>query len=96
MNLLRGVYLAGPMAGFTGKEMKGWRDVATEQLEAADVPCLDPTRRISFHEQSLDDNGLSDNIANRIFRQDLRDIARVMEGGADLEDNESDDIPDFN
>jgi hypothetical protein len=27
---------------------------------------------------------------------DLRDIARVMEGGADLEDNESDDIPDFN
>ena len=27
---------------------------------------------------------------------DLRDIARVMEGGADLEDDESDDLPDFN
>ena len=27
---------------------------------------------------------------------DLRDIARVIEGGADLQDNESDDVPDFN
>ena len=76
MKLLKGVYLAGPMAGFSGEEMKAWRNIATEQLEAADVSVLDPTRRISFHEQSLDDTGLHSNIAQRIFRQDLRDIAR--------------------
>jgi nucleoside 2-deoxyribosyltransferase len=76
MKLLKGVYLAGPMAGMSGEGMKSWREIATEQLEAADVPVLDPTRRISFHIQSLDDSGLEQNIAQRIFRQDLRDIAR--------------------
>ena len=87
MKLLRGVYLAGPMAGFSAEEMKGWRDVATEQLEAAEVPVLDPTRRISFHEQSLNDRGLSTNIAKRIFRQDLRDIARCEVLLTDMRDH---------
>lgn len=76
MQLLKGVYLAGPMAGFSAAEMSEWRDVAREQLEGAGVPVLDPTRRIPFHEQCLDDAGLPVNIAKRIFKQDLRDIAR--------------------
>jgi nucleoside 2-deoxyribosyltransferase len=87
MNLLRGVYLAGPMAGFTGEEMKKWRSFATAQLETSEVPCLDPTRRISFHEQCLEDGGLTDNIAQRIFRQDLRDIARCEVLLADMRDH---------
>jgi len=87
MKLLKGVYLAGPMAGFSGEEMKEWRTVATEQLVAADIPVLDPTRRVSFHEQSLDDKGLNSNIAQRIFRQDLRDIARCEVLLTDLRDH---------
>jgi nucleoside 2-deoxyribosyltransferase len=87
MKLLKGVYLAGPMSGFSATEMKGWRDIAHEQIAAADVPVLDPTRRISFHEQCLDDKGLSDNIANRIFRQDLRDIARCEVLLTDMRDH---------
>jgi len=76
MKLLRGVYLAGPMAGFSHDEMTSWRTTATQVLEMADIPALDPTRRIPFHEQNLDDRGLNVNLAKRIFKQDLRDIAR--------------------
>ena len=76
MNLCKGVYLAGPMAGFSAVKMKQWRNVAEEYLAAHDINTLDPTRRVSYHEQSLSDEGLERNIAQRIFKQDLRDIAR--------------------
>ena len=76
MKLLKGVYLAGPMAGFSGKEMKAWRTYAGTVLADHGIDFLDPARRISFHEQLLDDKGLESNIAKRIFKQDLRDIAR--------------------
>ena len=62
MKLLRGVYLAGPMAGFSAEEMKSWRGIARERLEAADVFVLDPTRRISFHEQCVDCLRISPNV----------------------------------
>jgi nucleoside 2-deoxyribosyltransferase len=76
MELCRGVYLAGPMAGLEARDMKEWRGYAQKRLLEADIKVLDPTRRISYHEQSLNDRGLDRNIANRIFKQDLRDIAR--------------------
>jgi len=64
------------MANMSGKEMKVWREHATMDLNAAGIGVLDPTRRVPYHIQSLDDRGLERNIANRIFKQDLRDIAR--------------------
>jgi len=76
MELCRGVYLAGPMAGLTAQDMKSWRWYAHDKLGDSDIKVLDPTRRISYHEQTLNDKGLDRNIANRIFKQDLRDIAR--------------------
>ena len=76
MNLCKGVYLAGPMAGFSAVKMKQWRNVAEEYLNDYDITTLDPTRRISYHEKALNDKGLERNIAQRIFKQDLRDIAR--------------------
>jgi len=87
MKLLRGVYLAGPMAQMSGEEMKSWREYATEVLEGADVPVLDPTRRTSFHVQLLDDRGMEQNLAKRIFKQDLRDIARCEVLLCDLRDH---------
>jgi nucleoside 2-deoxyribosyltransferase len=64
------------MAGFSAVKMKQWRNVAEEYLNEHDITTLDPTRRVSYHEQALDDEGLERNIAQRIFKQDLRDIAR--------------------
>jgi nucleoside 2-deoxyribosyltransferase len=64
------------MAGFSAVKMKQWRNVAEQYLYEHDINTLDPTRRVSYHEQSLDDEGLERNIAQRIFKQDLRDIAR--------------------
>src|SRR5210317_1145079 len=76
MKLCRDVYLAGQMAGMSGQEMKAWRNVATSMIENADIPVLDPTRRTPYHIGYLNDRGLERNLANRIFKQDLRDIAR--------------------
>lgn len=76
MKLCHGVYLAGPMAGLTGTGMKNWRTAAGQMLDMADIPFLDPTRRLPYHKQVHDDRHFSTNIAKRIFKQDLRDIAR--------------------
>ena len=87
MRLCKGVYLAGPMAGLTPTIMKVWRELAKEELEAAQIPVLDPTRRISYYEQTLNDKGLNHNAANRIFKQDLRDIARCEVLLVDMRDH---------
>jgi len=89
MRLCKGVYLAGPMAGLTPTIMKVWRELATEDLEAAQIPVLDPTRRVSYHEQTLNDKGLNHNAANRIFKQDLRDIARCEVLLVDMREHEN-------
>ena len=86
MELCRGVYLAGPMAGLTAQDMKSWRWYAHDKLGDSDIKVLDPTRRISYHEQILNDRGLDRNIANRIFKQDLRDIARCEVVLVDMRD----------
>ena len=72
------IYLAGPMEDCTQEHMCGWRERASQFLEAADLKSLDPTRRISFHDQlgdKLQDEVRGMNVCKRIFKQDLQDIA---------------------
>jgi len=72
-----GVYLIGPMEDVTLGEMTGWRNVATEQLENADIPVYDPTRRVPLRNQLedyLDNEQMTLNLYKRIFKQDLQDI----------------------
>jgi len=59
------VYLAGPMEHVTEADAKGWRDIASWQLNQNDVLTLDPTRRVHKFEQRA---------MKRIFELDLRDI----------------------
>lgn len=72
------VYLAGPMEDCSLDHMTGWRLKATQVLEMADIRVLDPTRRVSFHDQlsvHLKDITKTMNTCKRIFKQDLHDIA---------------------
>lgn len=61
----RTVYLAGPMEHVSADSAKGWRDIATWQLNQSDVYTLDPTRRVHNFEKRY---------MKRIFELDLRDI----------------------
>jgi len=72
------VYLAGPMEDCSEIDMTAWRKTATQVLSFADIPTLDPTRRVSFHNQlqeHLQDVTKTMNTCKRIFKQDLQDIA---------------------
>ena len=72
------VYLAGPMEDCTKDYMKGWRERVTHNLSFSDIETLDPTRRVSFHDQlgeHLQDVTKTMNTCKRIFKQDLQDIA---------------------
>jgi len=75
-----GVYLAGPMEDSVEEEMIGWRTLAKQVFDSADIQVYDPTRRISFHDQIgeatsyIQDNVRNQNICRSIFRQDLQDI----------------------
>jgi nucleoside 2-deoxyribosyltransferase len=72
------VYLAGPMEDCTADHMTGWRVDAQIQLDFAGISSLDPTRRVSFHDQlgdNLQDVTKTMNVCKRIFKQDLHDIA---------------------
>ena len=71
-------YLAGPMEDVSQDAMTGWRQKATAMLGIDGIQTLDPTRRVSFHDQLepfLEDNHRGANICKRIFKQDLQDIA---------------------
>jgi nucleoside 2-deoxyribosyltransferase len=66
------------MEDCTAEHMTGWREFATAHLDAADIQTLDPTRRVSFHDQlseHLQDVTKTMNTCKRIFKQDLQDIA---------------------
>lgn len=64
------VYIAGPMEGLTGAEMKGWRDQFVMMANAEHfVVAKDPTRRIPFR---ADEDDL--NRARMVFYADLMDI----------------------
>lgn len=72
------VYLAGPMEDCSKDHMCGWRESAAISLSNAGLKTLDPTRRISFHDQlgdNLQDEVRGMNVCKRIFKQDLQDIA---------------------
>jgi nucleoside 2-deoxyribosyltransferase len=72
------VYLAGPMEDCSTDHMTGWRTIASDYLDMSDISSLDPTRRVSFHDQlgdNLQDVTKTMNICKRIFKQDLHDIA---------------------
>jgi len=72
------VYLAGPMEDCSETHMKGWREYMRFELEDSGIKCLDPTRRVSFHDQlgeHIQDITKTTNICKRIFKQDLQDIA---------------------
>lgn len=72
------VYLAGPMEDVSVDHMTSWRAKASYELGLVDINTLDPTRRISFHDQLepfLQDDHRGMNVCKRIFKQDLQDIA---------------------
>ena len=72
------VYVAGPMEDCSEDHMKGWRQEVADQLDMAGIDVLDPTRRVSFHDQmeSLQEVGKdSQSLCRRIFKMDLQDIA---------------------
>ena len=74
------VYLAGPMEDVSVDHMTSWRKLASLAFEGADIDCLDPTRRVSFHDQLQEVENLQEvtksmNICKRIFKQDMEDIA---------------------
>ena len=72
------VYLAGPMEDCTEDHMTSWRWVVSDTLDLSDINTLDPTRRVSFHDQlgdSLENVTKTMNTCKRIFKQDLQDIA---------------------
>jgi nucleoside 2-deoxyribosyltransferase len=84
------VYVAGPMEDCSKDFMKGWRDAVTEDLNAEGIDVLDPTRRVSFHDQlgsNLEDEVRNMNTCKRIFKQDLQDIAESRIVLADVRRN---------
>ena len=72
------VYLAGPMEDCSADHMTGWRQLTANALKLSDINTLDPTRRVSFHDQlgeNLENVTKTMNTCKRIFKQDLQDIA---------------------
>ena len=71
------VYLAGPMEDCTQQHMKAWRIQASNALDEAGIPSLDPTRRVTFHENlTLAEQGVPiQSTCRRIFKMDMQDIA---------------------
>jgi len=82
------IYLAGPMEDKTHVEMMQWRRTAQDLLRLTEIIVLNPTRRISFHDQikgiedpepekeTLQEGIKTLNVCRRIFKQDLQDIAK--------------------
>ena len=68
------VYLAGPMEDVSHEEMKSWRNSAIEFLNMFGIEVLDPTRRISFHDELLQNKNKTKEICNKIFNKDLTDV----------------------
>lgn len=90
MSKVHKVYLAGPMEDCSIEHMTSWRVSAKEYLDMASIEVLDPTRRLSFHDQlegSLQDITKTTNICKRIFKQDLHDIANSRVVLADVRRN---------
>jgi hypothetical protein len=76
------VYLAGSMEGLTKEEMSEWRLYTAARLSLHEIDVLDPTRRISFHDQKD-----SEYAAARVVKHDLQDIAFSSVVLVDLRDS---------
>jgi nucleoside 2-deoxyribosyltransferase len=84
------LYLAGPMEDCTEDHMTSWRQLVSDTLDLSDINTLDPTRRVSFHDQlgdSLENVTKTMNTCKRIFKQDLQDIAESKIVLADVRRN---------
>jgi hypothetical protein len=77
-------YLCGGMEHLTDEQMRGWRTVATEQLKLRGITTLDPTRRAPLHLIGVE---RTRNLARRIVKADLQDIAHSRVILADLRDS---------
>ena len=71
------VYLAGPMEDCTKLRMKRWRTQASNCLDSLGINCLDPTRRVSFHDELYlgETQTPVQSTCRRIFKMDMQDIA---------------------
>jgi nucleoside 2-deoxyribosyltransferase len=76
------VYLAGAMEGLTYEQMTEWRKKATHELALKGIDVLDPTRRISYHDQKD-----STYAAARVVKHDLQDIHNSSVILVDLRDS---------
>lgn len=77
------VYLAGPMEDCSVRRMTGWRIRASNILDA---PTLDPTRRVSFHDELYlgEQHTPVQSTCRRIFKMDMQDIANSTVVLADI------------
>ena len=71
------VYLAGPMEDCEMEHMTGWRNCAQKMLANMDITALDPTRRVSFHDELYlgEQHTPVQSTCRRIFKMDMQDIA---------------------
>lgn len=77
INMKDFVYLAGPMEDCTKEAMTDRRIAVRDKLDFYNIEVLDPTRRVSFHDQlaDLQSEDKCVNTCRRIFKQDMQDIA---------------------
>jgi nucleoside 2-deoxyribosyltransferase len=71
------VYLAGPMEDCTKEHMTGWRSYTKNKLSQIEIDSLDPTRRVSFHNELYlgEQHTPVQSVCRRIFKMDMQDIA---------------------
>lgn len=71
------VYLAGPMEDCTKTWMKEWRTQASNTLAHLQIDTLDPTRRVTFHDELYlgEQHTPVQSACRRIFKMDMQDIA---------------------
>jgi len=80
------VYLAGPMEDCTKELMTGWRSYTQNKLNKLEINSLDPTRRVSFHDELYlgETHTPVQSVCRRIFKMDMQDIANSTVVLADI------------
>ena len=80
------VYLAGPMEDCTKEHMTGWRSYTENKLRQMEIDSLDPTRRVSFHDELYlgEQHTPVQSVCRRIFKMDMQDIANSTVVLADI------------
>jgi len=83
------VYLAGPMEDCTKEHMTGWRSYTENKLRQMEIDSLDPTRRVSFHDELYlgEQHTPVQSVCRRIFKMDMQDIANSTVVLADIRRN---------